>query len=480
MRHNQVVNSVVANDLCIGCGVCAAVCPSKLLNMEWSSQGELVPNISGDCPPKCDLCLAVCPFTGKGPDQDQLAAQRFGLISDMQSRNDLGYFLECYVGHALDPVIRGRGTSGGMLRILLRTLLEQQVIDRVVCVTAGAGTSSADLFRFGIFGQSADIESLPSSAYYPTELSQALRTILADSQDHRYIVVGLPCVLHGVSLAMAKLPRLRRRIAFTIALVCGQLPNRFYTEYLAAAAGASRQELKTVSYRSKVGATTATNYSFVAQRRDKEPTHPVWWHGGASRLWTGGYFKHNACNCCDDVFGETADAAFMDAWLPDYVQDPQGHSLVIVRSPLLQPLLHDMVQRGESVLERIGADEVARSQANVLYKKKWLIQGYLYAAQRAGRWVPSRRLMPSREVWRKTWWTLALSRWVMMASKRHWPKVCESGSVTALHRAMWPIELLMWGDRFLQRVRDKLRRLSHRWFGNSIHTDTASVRKHKS
>ena len=44
-------------------------------------------------------------------------------------------------------------------------------------------------------------------------------------------------------------------------------------------------------------------------------------------LWHYQYFKHNACNFCDDVFGETADITFMDAWLPEYVRDYKGTSL---------------------------------------------------------------------------------------------------------------------------------------------------------
>lgn len=440
--------------------------------MGWSAQGELVPENSGTCPPKCDLCLVVCPFTGDGPDQDQLATQRFGAVPNIQRRDDLGYFLECSVGHAADMAIRGRGASGGTLRTLLHALLEQGTVDRVLCVTTGPGTSSSDLFKFGIIDSSAAIDDLPSSAYYPAELSQALRTILVDKKDYRYAVVGLPCVLHGVSLAMEKLPRLRRRIVFTLALVCGQLPNRSYTEYLATAAGAPWNEVQGVSYRSKAGSTVATNSAFVAQRRDGGSTHPVWWHSGASRLWTGGYFKHNACNCCDDVFGETADASFMDAWLPGYVQDPCGHSLIVVRSPALQQILSKSAPAVPWTLAPIAAAEVARSQANVLYKKKWLIQGYLYAAQRAGRWVPTRRLAPSRAVWRRAWWTLLLTRWVMVASKRHWPKVRDTGSVAALHRAMWPVELLLWGRGFSQRVLDKLKRLTHRGFSGRIPTTT--------
>lgn len=451
--HRDVTDLVVANDLCIGCGVCAAACPSRLLTMNWSAQGELVPARSADCPPKCNLCLLVCPFTGMGPDQDVIAAARFGGIPGIQRRDDIGHFLNCQVGHASDSSVRMRAASGGTLRVLLRTLLEKDMVDRVVCVTSGPATSSADLFRFGIVDDGAAIDALPSSTYYPVEISSALRAIFEESEDHRYLIVGLPCVLHAVQLAMAKMPRLRRRIRFTAALVCGQLPNRFYTEFLAKSAGAQPDQPRSVSYRSKTDSTRASNFAFVAARSDGAPTRPVWWVGGARRLWAASYFKHNACNFCDDVFGEVADVSLMDAWLPRYMGDPKGHSLVVIRSPEIQSAYGAMAENGQVAMESIAADEVAASQSTVLEKKKWLIRGHLYAAQRAGCWAPTRRLAPSSQVWRQAWGTIFLSRQVMKASKALWPRVREAASASALFRAMWPLELLLTGQRIGQRAK---------------------------
>jgi coenzyme F420-reducing hydrogenase beta subunit len=298
---------------------------------------------------------------------------------------------------------------------------------------------------------------LPSSAYYPAEISAALRTIYEEKDDRRYLIVGLPCVLHSVQQAMARLPRLRRRICFTFALVCGQLPNRFHTEFLAKAAGAPPESPSAVSYRSKANSTRASNFAFVAERSDQAPTRPVWWVGGARRLWMSSYFKHNACNFCDDVFGEVADASFMDAWLPRYMGDPKGHSLVVIRSPEILATYEAMNRDGLVAIEQVPANDVSASQASVVEKKKRLIGGHLHAARQSGRWAPPRRVASSSETWGRHWVTIELARRVMLASKKQWPKVRDAASPNALYKVMWPLEMLLWGQRFMQKGKYFLR-----------------------
>ena len=63
MSHKQVVSEIVDHDLCIGCGICAGVCPSNILKMGLRLNGDLAPSIDGECPPSCSACLKVSPFT---------------------------------------------------------------------------------------------------------------------------------------------------------------------------------------------------------------------------------------------------------------------------------------------------------------------------------------------------------------------------------------------------------------------------------
>ena len=89
MTHKQVVNQIVENDLCIGCGVCAGVCPSKLLTMDWVANGDLAVSIEGECPPSCSLCLDVCPFVDGNPNEDQITEIKFD-TQVLNSDKDLG------------------------------------------------------------------------------------------------------------------------------------------------------------------------------------------------------------------------------------------------------------------------------------------------------------------------------------------------------------------------------------------------------
>ena len=61
MNIPKVINTVVKNDLCTGCGICVYKCPSQAIEMQWNEEGFLVPELTGEC----DLneeCLSVCPF----------------------------------------------------------------------------------------------------------------------------------------------------------------------------------------------------------------------------------------------------------------------------------------------------------------------------------------------------------------------------------------------------------------------------------
>ena len=59
-----VIDLVVNNDLCIGCGLCVYKCPSKALDMKLNESGFLVPELVGDCNHDAD-CITVCPFNIK-------------------------------------------------------------------------------------------------------------------------------------------------------------------------------------------------------------------------------------------------------------------------------------------------------------------------------------------------------------------------------------------------------------------------------
>ena len=120
---------------------------------------------------------------------------------------------------------------------LLETLLSNDAVDHVICV---APTSDPEkLFEFKVFSTLNEVRTGAGSAYYPVEMSAAIREVL--ETPGRYAIVGLPCFIKAVRLAQKSSIKLRERIIVTIGLVCGQLKNKHFTDYIALSPGCGKR-----------------------------------------------------------------------------------------------------------------------------------------------------------------------------------------------------------------------------------------------
>ena len=334
----NVVEEVVAKNWCIGCGMCAAVCSEKHLEIRWNDRGEYVPveiEESGKCSARCSVCYRICPAHGYTKNATEIGRCRYGGVEGIQHRDETGYFLSSYVGYSERH--RARGASGGMATWMLEKLMETGEVDAVAAVSAGSDPDR--LFEFKICWTPEEIRGCSRSSYYPVEVSQVIQYILTNSG--RYAVIGLPCVCKAVRLAQDVMPKLRRRIKFLLGLSCGHQCSRFFAEYICALGGGRPSELKEIIFRTKDFSELASNIGFEFRSGEgaDEISGQVLWYDGVNIVYENGYFQLPGCFHCDDVFAECADVVFMDAWLPEYVTDPKGTSLVIVRRPELDALL---------------------------------------------------------------------------------------------------------------------------------------------
>ena len=127
----NVVNTIVANELCIGCGICAGICPQNVLLMKFNEYGEYNPYLEKDCLERCELCLHVCPFHDNNDNENELGTSLYGNTKDIKYLSETGYYLDSFVGYS--PDFRQNSASGGMITWLLTTLLRKKLVVRNHC-----------------------------------------------------------------------------------------------------------------------------------------------------------------------------------------------------------------------------------------------------------------------------------------------------------------------------------------------------------
>lgn len=382
-----VINEIVENSLCIGCGLCAAFCPENALEMAWNRYGEYNPIELTSCNLECGLCLSVCPFADHDENEDTIGEDLYGDVPGIGHHPEAGYFLSTYVGYADEH--RPTSASGGVATWLLERLLSEGVVDHVVCV---APTGDPErLFNFSIFDNPESVRAGAGSAYYPVEMSGIIRHIL--ETPGRYAVTGLPCFIKAIRLAQQKNPKLRARVVVTVGLVCGQLKSRYFTEYIASLAGLTGKTTR-VQYRGKDQDQPANNYHFAFVTKGGD-VRKIFRNEGIAEAWTNRWFTPRACNYCDDVFAECADVTCMDAWLREYVKDNRGTSLVLVRSPQVQ----EVIAHGEDIsLDPIPIGVIVESQRGVVAAKHRHLAFRLYLDQKSGKRVPKKRTPSKRSM----------------------------------------------------------------------------------
>ena len=381
----NVITEVVERGFCIGCGVCVSLCPKKNLHIEWNSVGEFVPVSQERCRDGCSICLSVCPFATDAINESQISDEFFPKNDGMFCTPETGKYISCYSGHSAH---RMQSASGGLASWFLEKLLSSGHIDAAICPSPD--NDSSRLFTYKVHRSGDELAQCRGSIYYPVELSHVITYILENPG--RYAITGLPCFIKGLRLASLKNSVLRERIAFTFGLVCGQMKSKAYTHYLASLCGV-KGSLRSVHFRGKDLSHTASDFFFFCED-DSGSEGRIFWKEGVSKAWNSRFFTPNACGFCDDVFAETADIVFMDAWLPEFITDSKGTSLVLIRNQKLDELLKDNERNRNIIVRNISFEKIIQSQIGVLKFKRRDLAIRLQTRINAGRIPPKKRIPP--------------------------------------------------------------------------------------
>jgi coenzyme F420-reducing hydrogenase beta subunit len=336
------LSGVIASGMCIGCGACemadssvkVSLNPKKLI-YEPESPGSLA--AANVCPAvKVDyegLQNYLFPGAPVGP---------FGVVKSV------------HLSQSTNIDRNMKASSGGLIKELLRSLLEHGDIDGVIALDHVDGIE----FAARLVTTPEDVDSLPGSIYHNLKQTPAL-TLLRDTPG-RFAVVAIPCQLEGMfAWVKTQAPELREKIAITIGLLCGWQYSHHSINAMGEYLGYNPEEIADISYRGggpvgKLTVTTRDNQVFTASRRVDF----------GYQVAFDRHFNTTRCHVCINHSNFLADLVVGDAWLPSTVFTKTGISLVVCRNEFAESALARLVQSGSCVSIEVGEEEIRESQTD--------------------------------------------------------------------------------------------------------------------
>jgi coenzyme F420 hydrogenase subunit beta len=241
-----------------------------------------------------------------------------------------------------------------------------------------------------------EIRQASQSKYCPAPTCISFKDV--QRLDGRFALVGLPCHIHALHKARAKLPKLRKRIVFTIGLFCGPGPSFLMTEHLLERRGVALKEVHRLRYRDKA-------------------THNGDWPGGIAAETSGGrivripvakylyaqnLFTRRRCLVCPDYAAEFADVSLGDAHLEEFWSPPglyrqengrvlhgkDGWNTLLVRTATGTEWIRRAHEKGYLETTPIAVQKIKSGHWRALYNKRTEFWARLKLRRLSGREPP--------------------------------------------------------------------------------------------
>lgn len=388
---NKLIDTVIKNDYCIGCGICASIEGSPF-EMKLNEDGKYIPVIKDDLmntQMKYNI-TSICPFSDESKDETEIGQELYSASSTGLDEYS-GYYIKNYAGYVKEGNYRTKGSSGGMGNWIAAQLLSEGLVDGVIHVKSNS-VEDEPLFEYGISSNIDELKQEAKSKYYPIEMSGVIDFV--KNNKARYALIGVPCFIKSVRLLANKDNEIKERIKYTIGLVCGHLKSDMFAKSMGWELGVEPDNLLDIDFRKKLPGKSANNYGVEVKGLVNEgvqtissPTKELY-----TTNWGHGHFKYNACEFCDDVLAETADVTVGDAWLPQYSKDSMGTNVVVVRHPEIQKIIDNA---GDKLhLDELDASEIYQSQAGGFRHRRDGLAHRLYLKDEENVWRPDKRVQP--------------------------------------------------------------------------------------
>lgn len=349
-----MIESIVENGLCTGCGICESLTAGKV-SLAMDKGGYLRPVVSQPLSISEErMVREVCP--GISLEHGALSVAYHPLWGPLH---------HVRTGYANNPEIRFAGSSGGVLSALLVYLLETRTVDYVLHI--GASEQEPLRNEVKISKDCADVLKGAGSRYSPSSpLTQIDKYLNGPS---RFAFVGKPCDVAALRQYARLNPLVDQKVSYMFSFMCAGIPSIKGTYAILDQLQTKKEEVRRFAYRGNgwPGMTRVETHHGSVHEMDYATS------------WGTILNKHlqPRCKICPDGTGEFADVICADAWYgkdgyPDFTEQ-EGRSLIISRNDKGEALVKTCIAAGYMTTAPLEIAEIGKMQPYQETRKKMVL-----------------------------------------------------------------------------------------------------------
>lgn len=379
-RSLPTIQSVVDAHLCTGCGACAFLRPDALAMADVPDIGRRPLPIVGVTGGVGGAALDACPGRRLEHDEGALEGAPFG--------GEWGPVLALYECWSTDPVVRHRGSSGGVVSAIAAHMVTSGAACGALQIQA---SEEQPLRNEAVLNRTYEaIVGAAGSRYAPASPCERLDLVV--EAEGPCVVIGKPCDIAATARAAEGRPDLAEKLALTIGIFCAGTPSTAATEKLIRDLDLDPNQVSRVDYRGE-----GWPGHFRVTTSDGG-------HGSLTyaESWGGTLTKRRQWRCliCPDHTGEFADLAIGDPWYRKVFDGEEGRSLVVVRTDRGMRALRAAIAAGAVDGHALPLNRLPESQPS-LSATRGAVWGRVQTMRLAGLAAPRFRNMPSLRLWWK-------------------------------------------------------------------------------
>ena len=301
---------------CYGCGVCATVCPKKIIDIRLNSSGFYEPAINDiEACTNCGSCLSVCSIKDGNLSVDN------GVVAS-------------YAAWSNDHEVRHKCSSGGIGYEIGRHLLNDGY--KVCAVRYNAQENRAEHY---IATNQDELAASMGSKYIQSYTVDGFKAI---NRKEKNLVIGTPCQIDSLR---RYIKRFKVEDNFVLLdFFCHGVPSKLAWDKYLAEIEKTTGKTKNATWRNK---TYGWRNSYAVTVEGEKATSSIPYSKGCTyiRLFLNDSCLNKACydNCKYKYNHSAADIRLGDLWGKKYSTDTKGTSSAIAFTP-----------KGNDILKSIG------------------------------------------------------------------------------------------------------------------------------